>query len=174
MSGAASFMRGGRVVPVGGAPVLAAALGAALAGVALVTAVLAPASGLLLAAGGGPETAMYIPAADVMAAFDRGAVLVNEANYMVHASRRDAAGMAEVHTKDTDIIHVLEGTATMVTGGKVVGGRPTADDEIRGASIEGGAERRLAVGDVVVVPKGMPHWFREVQGPFLYYVVKVR
>ncbi len=162
--------RGQRFVPAGGAPVLAAVLGAAV----LATAVLASAAGLVLAAGGDPETERYIPAADVKAAFDRGAVLVNETHYMVHASRRDAAGMAEVHLKDTDIIHVLEGTATMVTGGTVIGGRPTAADEVRGDSITGGSERHLAVGDVLVVPKGMPHWFREVQGTFLYYVVKVR
>jgi mannose-6-phosphate isomerase-like protein (cupin superfamily) len=62
----------------------------------------------------------------------------------------------------------------MVTGGTVVGGRATADDEVRGDSITGGSERHLAVGDVLVVPKGMPHWFREVNGTFLYYVVKVR
>ena len=34
--------------------------------------------------------------------------------------------------------------------------------------------RRLVPGDVVVVPNGVPHWFKEVEAPFLYYVVKVR
>ena len=61
-----------------------------------------------------------------------------------------------------------------MTGGTVVEVKTTETDEMRGASITGGAEHHLAVGDVVVVPKGMPHWFREVEGPFLYYVVKVR
>jgi hypothetical protein len=116
----------------------------------------------------------YFAASDVRSAFDHGAVLLDAGSYMVHASRRDAAGMAEVHLKDTDIVHVLHGGATIVTGGTVVAGRPTAPDEVRGASIQGGAERRLAEGDVLVVPKGVPHWFREVDAPFLYYVVKVR
>ena len=116
----------------------------------------------------------YVPAAEVQAAFEHGAVLLDSGSFMVHASRRDAAGMAEVHDRDTDIIHVLHGGATIVTGGRVVGGRATAPDEERGASIEGGSERRLAEGDVLVVPKGVPHWFRDVDGPFLYYVVKVR
>ena len=116
----------------------------------------------------------YVPASEVQAAFEHGAVLLDGGRFMVHASRRDAAGMAEVHDRDTDIIHVLGGGATIVTGGRVVGGRGTAPDEERGASIEGGAERRLAEGDVLVVPKGVPHWFRAVDGPFLYYVVKVR
>jgi glc operon protein GlcG len=30
------------------------------------------------------------------------------------------------------------------------------------------------VGDVVVIPNGVPHWFKEVEAPFLYYVIKVR
>jgi len=55
-----------------------------------------------------------------------------------------------------------------------VDGRPTAEDEIRGASIENGTTRHLAEGDVMVVPNGVPHWFSEVSAPLLYYVVKVR
>jgi len=116
----------------------------------------------------------YFPASEVEAAFDKGAVLLDAGQYMVHASRRDAAGKAEVHLKDTDIIHVLKGGATIVTGGRVVDGRPTAEDEIRGASIENGTTRHLAEGDVMVVPNGVPHWFSEVSAPLLYYVVKVR
>ena len=55
-----------------------------------------------------------------------------------------------------------------------VDGKTTAPDEIRGAAIAGGDTRRLAKGDVVIVPNGTPHWFKEVDGPVLYYVVKVR
>lgn len=116
----------------------------------------------------------YIPADEVSAAFARGAVLVNNGTYQVHASRREAAGQVEVHVKDTDIIYVLEGTTTFVTGGTMVGGKPTAQDEIRGSSVEGGETRTLTRGDVVIVPKGTPHWFKEVSGPVLYYVVKVQ
>lgn len=116
----------------------------------------------------------HIPAASVSAGFDKGAVLIDAGSYMVHASRRDAPGMAEVHDKDTDIIYILEGGALFVTGGRVVDAQVTAVDERRGPSIAGGETRRLAKGDVVVVPNGTPHWFREVQAPLLYYVVKVR
>ena len=111
------------------------------------------------------------------AAFAKGSVLFDGAgdrNYMVHASRRDSAGMAEVHAKDTDIIYVLDGAATVVTGGRVVDGKETAADEIRGRSIDNGERRRLAQGDVMIVPNGTPHWFQEVRAPFTYYVVKVR
>jgi mannose-6-phosphate isomerase-like protein (cupin superfamily) len=118
----------------------------------------------------------YFPAEKVSAAFDKGAVLVDGAgrNYMVHASRRDAAGQAEVHVKDTDVIYVLDGSTTFVTGGTVVDGKTTAPDEIRGTSVKDGETRRLGKGDVIIVPNGTPHWFKEVDRPVLYYVVKVR
>lgn len=116
----------------------------------------------------------YLPAERVAAAFTKGMPLVEVDEYKVHASRREAAGQVEVHTRDTDIIHVLTGTATLVTGGALAGGRETAPEEIRGASIDGGETRTLQPGDVVIVPNGTPHWFKEVPGPLTYYVVKVR
>jgi len=116
----------------------------------------------------------YIPADQVNAAFAKGAVLIDNGNYMVHASRRDSEGQVEIHVKDADVIYMLEGTTTFVTGGTVIGGKTTATDEIRGTSIQGGETRKLTKGDVITVPKGTPHWFKDVSGPVLYYVVKVR
>lgn len=119
----------------------------------------------------------YFDAKDVRAAFDKGAVLFDGgdgSNYMVHASRREKPGMAEVHALDTDVIYVLDGTATFVTGGTVVEGKEIAAGETRGTSIEGGETRQLKRGDVITVAAGTPHWFKEVSAPFLYYVVKVR
>jgi glc operon protein GlcG len=117
----------------------------------------------------------YFESAKVDAAFARGAVLFDEGErYMVHASRREQPGMAEIHTEDADIVHVLDGEATLVTGGRAVGSRMTAAGEWRGTSIEGGEERMLRKGDVVIVPAGVPHWFKKTTTPFLYYVVKSR
>jgi uncharacterized protein GlcG (DUF336 family) len=116
----------------------------------------------------------YIPADNVRSAFAKGAVLLKNDTYQIHASRREGAGQVEVHTKDTDIIYVLEGTTTFVTGGTVVGGKVTEPDEIRGSNVTGGDTRTLTKGDVIVVPNGTPHWFKEVSGPVLYYVIKVR
>lgn len=113
-------------------------------------------------------------ARSVDASFAKGGVLLNNGHYMVHTSRRDAPGMAEVHALDTDIIYVLQGTATFVTGGTVVDGKDTAPNEIRGSAVKGGDSRQLKKGDVVVVPNGTAHWFKEVSGPFLYYTVKVQ
>ncbi|MEO8041897.1 MAG: heme-binding protein [Acidobacteriota bacterium] len=119
----------------------------------------------------------FIDAKMVADGFAQGAVLEdgsNGENYMVHASRREKAGMSEVHELDTDIIYVLDGTATFVTGGKSVDPKMVAANEFRGTMIDGGETRQLKKGDVVIVPKGTPHWFKQVDGAFLYYVVKVR
>jgi glc operon protein GlcG len=116
---------------------------------------------------------VYVPAERVRAAFAKGEPLHEQADLKVHASRREGPGLVEVHTRDTDVIHVMEGSATIVTGGKIVDGKTIGPDEIRGASIEGGETRTLAPGDVLIVPRGVPHWFREVPGPLTYYVVKV-
>jgi hypothetical protein len=115
----------------------------------------------------------YFPRSAVEAAFSRGAPLVENDAYKIHASRRVEPGIAEVHVLDTDLIYVREGSAVLVTGGRVVDPREIAPQEIRGPSIVGGREREIGPGDVVTVPNGTPHWFRAVNGPLLYYVVKV-
>jgi glc operon protein GlcG len=115
----------------------------------------------------------YLDARHVAAAFATGAPLLENGRYKIHASRRDAAGMAEIHERDTDIVYVLEGSAVFVTGGTIVQGKAIAPDEIRGATIAGGETRTLVKGDVIVVPNGTPHWFKTVNAPLLYYVVKV-
>lgn len=124
----------------------------------------------------------YIESKKVSEGFAKGSVLVGEdermmhasRNYMVHASHREASGVVEVHELDTDIVYVLKGTATLVTGGTAVDVKTIAPHEIRGASIKDGETRRIAPGDVIIIPNGVPHWFKDVPGPLDYYVVKVR
>ena len=129
---------------------------------------------LTVLAAASPADVTYLPADQVKAAFAKGVPLLEVSNYKIHASRRDAAGLVEVHEKDTDIIHVITGTATLVTGGRVVGGKAVAAEEIRGTDVKGGETREIKAGDVVVVPNGTPHWFKTVPAPMTYYVVKVR
>jgi glc operon protein GlcG len=137
------------------------------------------AAALQLAVGigeGGPAVS-YWNNREVSAAFAKGSVLFGAEdgrNYMVHASHRDGPGMAEVHTLDADIIYVLDGSATLVTGGTVENAKPTGPGEIRGTAIRNGEERHISKGDVLIVPAGTPHWFKDVPGPLNYYVVKVR
>jgi len=115
-----------------------------------------------------------ISAARVKAAFAKGMPMVEVGDYKIHASRRDGPGMVEVHTRDTDIAYVLQGSATLVTGGAATDLKPIAAEELRGSGIVGGETRKLEPGDVIIIPNGIPHWFKEVSGPLLYYVVKVR
>jgi uncharacterized protein GlcG (DUF336 family)/mannose-6-phosphate isomerase-like protein (cupin superfamily) len=123
----------------------------------------------------GPASVTYFDSPRVNAAFDKGAVLFNQGEtYMVHASRREKPGMAEIHTRDADIVYVLDGTATLVTGGTAVDPKITEPDELRGSGINGGEDHQLKKGDVIIVPAGVPHQFREVSNPFLYFVVKAR
>ncbi len=117
--------------------------------------------------------ATFVGASRVTSAFAKGVPLVETGAYKVHASRRERDGQAEVHLRDTDIVYVLEGRATLTTGGTVVNSATTAADELRGDGITGGAVRTLGPGDMVIVPHGVPHQFTHVSGPFLYYVVKV-
>jgi|SRR4051794_11944282 glc operon protein GlcG len=127
---------------------------------------------------GNPSPAIsYWEKSKVEEAFARGSVLFDGSdgrNYMVHASRREKPGQAEIHTKDADVIYVLDGSATFITGGEAVDAKTTAPDELRGISIRNGETRQIAKGDVIIVPHGVPHQFLEVTNPFLYYVVKVR
>jgi uncharacterized protein GlcG (DUF336 family)/mannose-6-phosphate isomerase-like protein (cupin superfamily) len=116
----------------------------------------------------------YLPAKQVSQAFVKGMPLARGMNYKIDASHRDEPGAVEVHTRDTDLIYMLEGTATLVTGGTVIDAKTLEAEEIRGRESTGGENRTITKGDVVVIPNGTPHWFKEVNGPLNYYVVKVR
>jgi len=104
-------------------------------------------------------------------------------SYKIATSRRYKPSNVEMHMKDTDIMYVLKGSATIVTGGELEGvteaaklpnGSPAPKDEIRARNIVGGDARHLSAGDVIVIPNGVGHQFTQVEGPFLYIVVKCR
>ena len=114
----------------------------------------------------------YIERGAVAAAFAKGMPLLEVDGYKIHASRREGPGLAEVHDWETDVVYVLEGSATVVTGGTVMDGKVTEPGQVRGATIQGGEARRIGKGDVLVIPAGVPHWFKEVSGPLTYFVVK--
>lgn len=72
-------------------------------------------------------------------------------------SFRSRDGEAELHENFADVFYVLDGRATLVTGGAVMGARFTGPGETRGSSVEGGARQELRAGDVAHVPAGLPH-----------------
>src|SRR4051794_9361162 len=126
-------------------------------------------AGALMAADG----ATYVDKEKVAQALSKGGSLVSAADLSVSGSHRTGPGQVEVHDKETDVMYVIDGRAVVVTGGKMVGGKSTKAGQWLGTDIEGGQTHNLSKGDVLVVPAGTPHWFKEVPGPISYYVVKV-
>src|SRR5215467_3252559 len=103
----------------------------------------------------------------------KGGTFVTAPDFLVEIMKRTGPGQVEVHDKETDTFYVLDGEATFVTGGTMIGGKVTAPNQQRGTDIRGGEVQHLSKGDVIAIPAGIPHWFKEVQQPFKYYVVKV-
>jgi quercetin dioxygenase-like cupin family protein len=103
----------------------------------------------------------------------KGGTLVTAPDLSVSVNRRTAAGQVEVHDKETDTFYVIDGEATVITGGAMVGGAVSRPNQWLGKSIEGGETHHLVKGDVMVIPAGTPHWFKEVPKEINYYVVKV-
>ena len=123
-------------------------------------------------AASGTPPVTYLDRDKVAAAFAKGVPLLEVEGYKIHASRREGPGVAEVHDFETDVVYVLEGSALVVTGGTVVEPKVTEPGQIRGSMIQGGEARRIGKGDVMVIPAGIPHWFKDVPGPLTYFVVK--
>jgi len=88
--------------------------------------------------------------------------------------RRTETGRSELHATFTDVWYVLDGAATLITGGTIENGSQTTSGEVRGTGIKGGNARRVQNGDFAVIPAGTPHWLRDIERKeILYIVVKV-
>ena len=70
--------------------------------------------------------------------------------------RRAEPGQVEVHTKETDIFYIVDGTATFVTGGTIVGQGTTRPNQLTGADIDGGQMHQLKKGDFIDDPGRHP------------------
>src|SRR5262245_25968792 len=95
------------------------------------------ASVLLMAAQGVPSKVTYIPHDTVNTTMAKGGQIIGENGLIVLAQRR-GAGEVEVHEKTNHVFIIVEGEATFVTGGTLVGAKNTAPGQIRAASVEGG------------------------------------
>jgi len=86
------------------------------------------------------------------------------APYNASLEYRASVGPAAVHEKEAEMFYVIDGSGTMVTGGKLVNEtRPNAEN-LSGTAIEGGATRNIAKGDFIIVPENTPHWFSAING----------
>ena len=149
---------------------------------------------------GKPREATYVSVADVQATVNRPAqagglpgvnpqpnIRVVDAggyNVAIGAIHRPQTppGVAAVHYKVSEVYHVIDGAATLVTGGTMVNAKPRSPDEVSvkfedgpgasGISIQGGTSQRIKAGDVVVIPAGVPHWFSAIEGSITYLVVR--
>lgn len=113
--------------------------------------------------------ATYVPSDQVA----KGGAIASAPNFSILLARRSEAGMSEIHDKETDTFYVLDGSATLVVGGTMIGSSETSPGQHRGTGIEGGKAQVLGKGDVVVIPPGVPHWFSAVPSSIEYYIVKV-
>lgn len=120
-----------------------------------------------------PTEPVIFDHAQIDAGFAKGLPWLINTSYKIQAGRRVQGGKVEIHEHDTDILWVTEGSATLVTGGKVVNQTTKSPGEFGGDKIEGGTTRKVVKGDLIVIPQGIPHWFSAVDGTFLYFVVKV-
>jgi mannose-6-phosphate isomerase-like protein (cupin superfamily) len=127
----------------------------------------------LLTAGDGAPSATYINHEKIAAAFAKGGTLATASDYIVLALHRSESGNAELHEKQTDVYYVADGEATFVTGGELVGNKVVSPGQRQGTGIKGGEVHHLTKGDVIVIPAGVPHWFKDVSHPISYLLVKV-
>ena len=87
---------------------------------------------------------------------------------------RTRNGGGEVHQNFADTFYIVDGHASVLTGGELVDTKTSAPGEIRGASVKGGSTQELQPGDVVHIPAGMPHQMLVADGESVtYFVVKI-
>ena len=126
---------------------------------------------VMVTADGVPTVVTYIPHDKVAATMAKGGSILNDHGLVILANRR-GAGEVEVHEKTNHVFIIVEGEATLVTGGTLVGARETAPGQRRAASVQGGETHHLTKGDVITIPARTPHWFKEVPTQTIaYYAV---
>ncbi len=92
--------------------------------------------------------------------------------YNVQTNKRTANGNIEIHEKETDIFYIMDGSATIIVGGSAVEPRQTRPGQMTAKDIKDGQSYNLKKGDVLVIPAGTPHWFKQVNGSINYLTVK--
>jgi mannose-6-phosphate isomerase-like protein (cupin superfamily) len=137
------------------------------------------------AQGSGAAPAAYMSAAEIgkglatAVAADPAAGAAVTISPGIAVRRRSGAGepqYAIVHPFSTEIYYIVEGAGTLVTGGLLeLPLAPSADpDVVRSKAIKDGLTRKVAKGDVIVVPPGTPHWFRAIDTTITYLESRVR
>ena len=82
----------------------------------------------------------------------------------VNLEYRAAVGPAAVHETEAELFFVIDGSGTLVTGGKLAGETRQNAANLQGTAIDGGESKPVAKGDFFIVPEGVPHWFSKING----------
>ena len=90
--------------------------------------------------------------------------IIGLAPYAANLEYRAAVGPAAVHEKEAEMFYVVDGSATLVTGGKLTKESRTNAENLTGTGIEGGKAQNIAKGDFIIVPENTPHWFSPING----------
>ena len=91
--------------------------------------------------------------------------LAGTSPYAVNVEHRtNQPQTASIHEAEAELFYVIDGSATMVTGGKLVGETRNGAN-LSGKSIEGGTPTKLSKGDFFMVPEGVAHWFSQIDAP---------
>jgi len=97
--------------------------------------------------------------------------------YTVHTNSRTKADEGQPHSHDgwTAVVVIMSGAATFVTPGTPGAAntaKPAAPDDLGGQTIGSGETHRISKGDVIIIPPGVPHIYKNVEEPFHYLVVQ--
>jgi mannose-6-phosphate isomerase-like protein (cupin superfamily) len=95
------------------------------------------------------------------------------APYNVNLEYRMSVGPASIHEKEAELFFVIDGAATLVTGGKLTEEKRTNAENLSGAGIEGGESRHIAKGDYIIVPENTAHWFGKIDSTLILMSVHV-
>jgi quercetin dioxygenase-like cupin family protein len=123
---------------------------------------------VVVSADGVPTVVTYVPNSKVTEVMTKGGEIVNDKGLVILANRR-GAGEVEVHDRTNHIFIIVEGEATFVTGGTLVGAKNTAPGQIRATNLTGGQTHQLKKGDVITIPAKTPHWWKEVPTKTIAY-----
>ncbi len=101
---------------------------------------------------------------------------------LVHRGPLANAVAGTIHSEVTEVYSVLEGSGTLVTGGRLIDPQPRENTARRrmvsgpgwtGTGLEGGVTRQVAEGDVIIIPAGTPHYFSDIAESITYTVVRI-
>jgi mannose-6-phosphate isomerase-like protein (cupin superfamily) len=123
---------------------------------------------IMVRADGVPTVVTYVPHDKVTSTMVKGGQIINDHGLIVIAQRR-SAGEVEVHEKTNHVFIIVEGEATFVTGGTLIGAKDTAPGQKRAPNVQGGEVHHLTKGDVITIPAKTPHWFKEVPTKTIAY-----